>query len=148
MSRFLDELSVTPLADGVQWRLNTDFRYESDAAGLITVPGTEPDRKFVSDFASIPRALWGELPPWQRYGAAAIVHDWLYWSQPCTRDLADGVLREAMQTLAVADGTISKIYQAVRIFGQASWDRNAQLKATEFTRMASPNPNPPYAAIL
>lgn len=37
---------------------------------------------FVTDFASIPQGLWSlGLSPHGRYGRAAVIHDYLYWSQ-------------------------------------------------------------------
>jgi len=46
---------------------------------------------FVTDFASTPRALWSVIPPTGRYQLAAVVHDFLYWDQGCTREQADTV---------------------------------------------------------
>lgn len=144
MSRFLDELSVTPLADGIQWRINEHFRYESDLmlGAQLLIPA-----RFVTDFASVPQSLWAEFPPWQRYGAAAVVHDWLYWAQIGTRDAADLILREAMTVLGVPILPIDAIYAAVRLGGSGAWTHNAQLKASGYTRQASPASNPPYAAL-
>lgn len=142
MRRFLDELSVTPLADGVQWRLNSQFRFWSETLGrMVVVPA-----RFIVDFASIPRVLWAVLPPWARYGAAAVIHDWLCWSQECTREQADAVLREAMDVLAVPELDIAVIYEGVRLGGQAAWDANAELKASGYSRMASTEASPPYAS--
>jgi hypothetical protein len=131
------------MPDGTNWRLNAGFRYSSDVlADTVDVPA-----RFVTDFASIPKALQNVLPPWSRYGAAAVVHDALYFFQTTTREQADEVLREAMQLLAVDDDTIARIYGAVRAFGQGSWERNTELRKAGFTRMASNESTPPYAAI-
>jgi hypothetical protein len=141
MSRFLDVLNATPLPDGLQWRLNADFRYESPR-GLVAVP-----RNFVTDFASIPRIVWAILPPWGRYGAAAIIHDYLYWMQYTTRETADNTLREAMTLLGVDAGVITEVHTAVSAFGQGAWDHNAQLRASGYTRMSSGGDVPPYAGV-
>lgn len=143
MSKFLNALQVTPLPDGLQWRLNTALLYESDlAGGLIKVPA-----EFCTDFASIPRIVWAILPPWGRYGAAAIAHDWCYWQQNVTRDIADGVLREAMTLLGVDKATIDQVYTAVRLFGQHAWDQNTELRAAGYTRMSTGGDIPPYAGV-
>jgi hypothetical protein len=142
MLRFLDELNVTPLGDGSNWRVNRRFRFWSATLNrMVEVPD-----HFIVDFASTPRALWAVYPPWGRYGAAAVLHDWLYWSQECTRAEADLVLREAMDTLGVEPGDVTAIYDGVHLFGQGAWDHNAALKANGYTRMASNDPNPPYAS--
>lgn len=143
MKRFLDPLVVMPLADGVQWALQTRFRFYSYVlARWIEVPA-----RFVVDFASIPRALWNLLPPWQRYGAASVIHDHLYWEQDCTREQADDVLREAMEVLGVPDFEIGVIYNGVRLGGQVAWEQNQARKASGATRMASTEANPPYASV-
>lgn len=122
MSNFLDELDVTPLPDGVLWRLNKNFRYQSGTYGaLITVPAG-----FVTDFASTPREVWMVYPPWGKYGPAAILHDWFYRIQFATREMADDVLREAMILLGCDELTVHNIYGAVRLFGRWAWSENAR----------------------
>lgn len=141
MSEFKTMMVVAPLPDGVQWALQVPLKYQSDLAGLIIVPW-----RFISDFASIPKVLWAILPPWSRYGPAAVVHDWLYWSG-VPRAMCDSVLREAMILLGVDKATVDQIYGAVSAFGQSAWERNAALKASGYSRMAGNGSNPPYAAI-
>lgn len=149
MSAFWTELEVTPCADGESWRLNAEFRYSSTLLasmggdGAVIVP-----KRFVTDFASVPKVLWALYPPWGRYGAAAVVHDWLYFSQGCSRETADAVLREAMTVLDVDQESIDTICSGVRAFGQAAWDRNAAVKKLGYTRLASMAANPPYASAI
>jgi hypothetical protein len=108
-------LVVEPLPDGRRWRLREAF--ELDYHGfLIHVP-----RGFTTDFASIPRPFWGILPPWGRYGKAAVLHDWLYYSGRASRVVADAVFCEAMASLKVGRLTRWVIYAAVRIGGGAAW---------------------------
>jgi hypothetical protein len=80
---------------------------------------------FVTDLASVPRPFWSVLPPAARYSYPAIIHDYLYWVQPCDRAQADAVLKFAMEELQVGAAQIAAIYSAVRIGGVASWDANA-----------------------
>lgn len=157
MPQFLDVLSVTPLADGRNWRvqpmpvegetwqewIKRPFRYESDVAGLIEVPAC-----FVTDMASIPRAFWAILPPWGRYGSAALVHDFCYWSQTLTREASDDVLREAMTLLGVDGSTITEIFGAVRTFGHIAWDDNTALKRSGYSRISPAGGDPPYASAV
>jgi hypothetical protein len=147
VSRFVSELSVTPMPDGEQWRVNQDFGYVTDVYSasplLIIVP-----KDFLTDFASVPKLFQNIYTPWNRYGPAAIVHDWLYTSQTTTRGDADNVLKEAMRVLCVEDRQIEDIYNAVRMFGKNSWDSNTRLKASGYSRMAAPGSTPPYAAAL
>jgi hypothetical protein len=122
--------------------LESDFRYQSYVASrVITVPA-----RFITDFTSVPEPLRIMFPVWQRYGPGAIVHDYLYW-QNNDKQEADNVLREAMTVLGVGVDNIVKIYEGVHIFGQPAWEKNAQLKAVGYTRMAGAGSNAPYAAL-
>src|ERR1700709_1690961 len=85
----IDAPLLKPFADNHDWVLFADVRYrigQSDT--VIRVP-----RGFVTDFASIPQGFWSlNLSPNGRYSKAAIVHDFLYWTQACSRDQADNLL--------------------------------------------------------
>ena len=83
---------------------------------------------FVSDLASIPRVVWQVLRPEGRYAYAAVVHDYLYWTQTRPRGEADQIFRIAMEDSKVDPKTVETVYQAVHRFGQAAWDNNARLK--------------------
>lgn len=83
---------------------------------------------FVSDLASIPRMFWQVLRPEGRHAYAAVVHDYLYWTQTRPREEADQIFRIAMEDSKVDPKTITMLYQAVRRFGQGAWDNNARLK--------------------
>ncbi|AZE48261.1 hypothetical protein C4K04_2588 [Pseudomonas chlororaphis] len=85
---------------------------------------------FVTDLTSIPRLFWQALRPEGRYAYAAVVHDYLYWTQTRPREEADQILKFAMEDSRVDARTVDAIYQAVRLFGKNSWDNNAHLKAS------------------
>jgi hypothetical protein len=81
---------------------------------------------FLTDGASVPKIFWNIIPPWGRYGQAAIVHDWLcenlYFLDendqkvPITRKRCDQTLYEAMQVLGVPPTTAKMIYGAVSAY--------------------------------
>lgn len=80
---------MTPFGDGQGSVLTQDLQYRVLQTNfIIVVPAG-----FVTDFASTPRALWSVIPPSGRYQLAAVVHDFLYWDQGCTREQADAILR-------------------------------------------------------
>lgn len=79
---------------------------------------------FVTDFASIPRYLWTELSPMAEHQRAAVVHDYLYWFQPCEREEADNLLMIAMQQAGVPDLQRGAVYAGVRISGAEIWNAN------------------------
>lgn len=129
MSIFTDPLIVCPLKDGKSWALISEFHYdvgEIDSGERITV---EPG--FVTDFASVPKLFWMFFPTWGRYGNAAVIHDWLYWSQPklYPRKKADQIFLEGMECLNVPYLTRHTLYLAVRIWGGMAWNKNFWEKA-------------------
>ena len=121
MSAFLTPLKVMPLPDGRTWELCEGFSYYTGNAAsdfLISVPAG-----FVTDFASVPRILWWLLPPWGRYGKAAVIHDWLYKSKPWSRRRCDSIFLEGMKVLGVSWATRTTMYGAVRAFGWLPWGK-------------------------
>ncbi len=63
-------------------------------------------------------------PRWGKYGNAAVIHDWLYWDQPRTRQEADDIFLEGMEVLEVPNWKRKTIYYAVRLFGGFAWRAN------------------------
>lgn len=128
MSGFLTPLDLEYL-DGTTWLVTAPFEYRlGDATGperVVILKG------FITDFASIPRALWNVLPPTGAYGKAAVVHDWLYQHRTVTapnvvrlvdRAEADRILNEAMAVLGVGRFTRWIIYSGVRVGGWKPWN--------------------------
>jgi hypothetical protein len=77
---------------------------------------------FVADFASVPRSLWAELSPVGEHARAVVVHDYLYWFQPCEREEADNLLMIAMELEGVPDLERGAVYAGVRIASEAVWN--------------------------
>lgn len=102
----------------ISWRPNAGQKLQA-----VEVP-----EGFVSDLTSIPRVFWQVLRPEGRYAYAAVVHDYLYWTQTRTREEADQIFRIALEDSKVDPVTIETVYQAVRRLGQSAWDNNARLK--------------------
>jgi hypothetical protein len=116
---------LTPFADGQDSVLMADLRYQIGNTNFVIVVPVG----FVTDFASTPRAIWAVLPPFGQYQLAAVVHDFLYWDQGCTREQADALLRVAMAESKVEPAKRDIIWQAVRRFGGSAWTANATAKA-------------------
>jgi hypothetical protein len=100
----------------------------SDAAfGELIVPVGFP-----TDLASVPRFLWTvpELDPdgLSRYGAVA--HDWLYMWQGWPKAWADNFLRAALLAAGASQMVADWFYDAVKDFGQSSWDNDIGALAT------------------
>ncbi len=111
------------------------LRYSpKDAALAIIVPVG-----FLTDLASIPRALWWWESPIDRSMAPAIVHDFLYWEQSCTKDEADAVLFLAMGETGVRRDRQWSVYGGVRTpLGDKAWNGNTAARARGETRFLTP----------
>lgn len=104
----------------------------------VTVP-----KGFVTDLASIPRLFWSALPKTGRYAYAAVLHDYLYWTQSTTRQEADKILETAMSDSGVDHLKIRTITVLVEQFGQSAWDNNNKLKQSGAKRFLKEFPDNP-----
>ncbi|MDF7806215.1 DUF1353 domain-containing protein [Pontiellaceae bacterium B12219] len=115
---FNDSLQVELLPGGRCVRLTNNFKVTLAVGRMITVPAG-----FETDFASVPRLFWRIIPPWGRYSAAAVVHDYLYATASVTRYEADRIFLDLMKRLGVPLWKRRLMYRAVRLGGWASWKR-------------------------
>ncbi|MDR4469625.1 MAG: DUF1353 domain-containing protein [Nitrospira sp.] len=132
ISRFREPIYF--LTAPISWTPNLgQERYEA-----VHVP-----KGFVTDFASIPRIFWSTLRPDGEYAYAAVVHDYLYWTQMRSREEADHIFKMAMEDFEVGTVTIGAIYSAVRVGGQLAWKGNAEKKAQGEKRILTRFPQDP-----
>jgi Protein of unknown function (DUF1353) len=129
-SRFADHIYFLLMPIG--WKPNPQQAGKYQAVSAPT--------GFVTDLASIPRIFWSLLPPDGNYAYAAIVHDYLYWTQERPKEEADQILRFAMQDFKINNATIIAIYEAVHLFGGSAWRNNAVLKARGEKRILKQRP--------
>lgn len=126
--------TVQPFEDGNDWLVVAPITWKiGDTGQSITVPAG-----FVTDFASVPRALCTLLPSTDRYLKAAIVHDFLYWDQTCTKDEADALLFAAMIESKVPTWKRQAIYAGIRIGGLRAWQTNKQDRERGLIRVLPP----------
>lgn len=133
MSKFTEILTVSPLADGRTWVTRKEFGYDVGAEGSGN--SVEVPIGFMTDFASVPIIIWSFLPPWGKYGNAAVIHDYLYWEQNRTREESDKIFREAMVVLSVSNLTSSIMYYAVKWFGFGAWSGNRKTREKGVNRV-------------
>jgi hypothetical protein len=93
------------------WSVIYDLHFQ-DEVTQITVPAG-----FETDLASVPRLLWGLIPPYGRYIRAAIIHDYLYATGKIDRERADGIFLALMRQDKVEKWKQIIMYLAVRGFG-------------------------------
>ncbi len=133
----LSLLRVEHIRGTRQWITTDWFRFRSAVVGrTVTVPPG-----FVTDFNSTPRALWRIMPP-DDNPEQAVVHDYLYARNGCTRLQADRIHREIAEVLNAANVNAGKpecaprwkreaMYLGLRIGGWRAWGRyRRQQKAT------------------
>ncbi|MBK9160116.1 MAG: DUF1353 domain-containing protein [Nitrosomonadales bacterium] len=145
MSRFTSILLVSPLSDGRTWLIRSEFGYDVGTEGsgdTINVPVN-----FRTDFASTPRFLWVIFPPWGKYGNAAVIHDFLYWTRARPRSECDRIFLEAMQVLEVGTLTRHAMYRAVRLFGWFVWWNNPRRKRKGYDKIGQPVPDKAVALV-
>lgn len=114
--------TVTQLAgDPALFMLAHPLRYgTNDGKYEIVVP-----EGFITDLASIPRYLWWWQAPHEAAMAPAIIHDYLYWLQPCTKEEADAVLYLALLEVGVEKRDARAVYFGVRTAAaQRAWEEN------------------------
>lgn len=109
-------LHVEILPSGRHARLLETFRADLPGWRPVVVPGG-----FETDFASVPRILWAVIPPWGKYSAAAVAHDWLYHKGKFSRWTCDAFFREHMRELGVGRLTRWIMWAGVRLFGWRAW---------------------------
>lgn len=98
---------------------------------------------FVTDFASIPTIFCTLMRPDGAYAYAAVVHDYLYWTQTRSREEADQIFKMAMEDFKVPALTVVAIYDAVRVGGKRDWNDNARKKAQGEKRILTRFPQDP-----
>lgn len=110
-----------------KWRLEQPYAYR-DGNHEITVPA-----RFEFDLASIPRALWWLIGPFDLSVAAPLIHDFLYRyrGQPpdgaiepartYRRKEADQLFRAIMKQEGVWWWRRAAAYRAVRLVGGIAW---------------------------
>lgn len=146
--------AVRAFGDGKYWVTIERMEYViGSTQDRIVVP-----EGFVTDFASIPEELCSfGLCPHGQYSRAAVIHDYLYWSQGCTRDQSDRLLLLAMKESEVGWFDETAVYGGVHLGGQSAWDGNAREREAGLPRVIPeayrrpPDPNmnwPTYRAFL
>lgn len=133
--RFATSLSVALVSESPRrWRLTAPLLYDTRILPPVlgrTHQGARPfcivvPPGFVTDFASVPRIPVAWLVVGDTAIAPAVVHDWLYTVQTCTREQADKIFFEAM-TAARCHSSWKRalMYSAVRWCGARAWDAHA-----------------------
>jgi hypothetical protein len=124
-SPLLVEITQKKERSRVLARLLAGFRYEVGHLGSGDV--VEAPAGFETDFTSTPRVLWMLEPPLGDAAKASVIHDLLYRSRARSRREADRIFSEALAVLQVPAWKRALLWAGVRLFGAASWRREARI---------------------
>lgn len=116
MGKFLDSLEVIQQSDGIHWGLASDFRYQDDSLGLITVP-----KGFLTDGGSVPPFVQGFINPYGKGFRAFVIHDYLYATQTHQRHDCDECLKRALRDCGENWFDANVQADAVEEGGEAAW---------------------------
>ena len=133
LSRFAEPMYF--LLRPIAWR--------PDPGQAVKYQAVDVPTGFVTDLASVPRPFWSLLRPDGEYAYAAIIHDFLYWTQTRPREVADRILLLAMNDFGIEADTTTIIYSAVRLAGAKAWAENAKLKLNGEKRILKRFPEDP-----
>ncbi|HEX6370696.1 MAG TPA: DUF1353 domain-containing protein [Longimicrobium sp.] len=89
---------------------------------------------FVTDFASIPTPLQGAFGP-SVHDLPALVHDYLYWRQSCSRTQADGVFYAALDVVGVSTVRRMAIRVGLTVGGPTAYRENARERKERLPRV-------------
>jgi hypothetical protein len=101
---------------------------------IIVVPSG-----FVTDFASVPWYAQSIISVLGKHSVPAVIHDYLYWEQKCTRIEADNIFYTAMEEYSTSWFQRHAVYDAVRLGGGRAWDQNAEDRRRGFPRIVPQN---------
>lgn len=125
MQHTAPKFSLCP--DGRSFVLCAPMVVSHGGSTFVVPPG------FKTDLASIPRPLWPLYPPFGKWAAAAVIHDWLYWSGRFSRLYSDRCFLAAMAADGVPWFTRQLFFRAVRLFSGRIWQRY-RMNQAEFER--------------
>ncbi|HEU4881999.1 MAG TPA: DUF1353 domain-containing protein [Longimicrobium sp.] len=89
---------------------------------------------FVTDFASIPGPLQGAFGP-SVHDLPALVHDYLYWRQSCSRTQADEVFYVALDAVGVSSVRRMMIRLGLTVGGPTAYRENARERREQLPRI-------------
>jgi uncharacterized protein DUF1353 len=131
----VEPVDFRPFSDGRTWIVKQPLIYRIGVSkDSVVVPVG-----FVTDMASIPPVLQSIIQQNGPYLLPAVVHDYLYWQQVCTRSQSDRILLLAMIEHNVSRAHQTAIYDAVRAAGQFAWAGNARERTQHLLRVIPAN---------
>jgi hypothetical protein len=123
MSRFLTSLQTERMrGDGLPpHRLIQSLQFASDVmCAIVIVPAG-----FRTDLGTVPRLPFAYMFFSGVGDEAAVVHDWLYYSEMAPRKIADEVFAEALKCMGVPAWQRGAMFLAVRTLGGSHYGKGS-----------------------
>lgn len=114
--QILTPLVVSPVADGIHWKLFQNFELMDDKLGMVIVP-----KGFLTDFGSIPMLIRNIISPTGKGVWGFTVHDWFYGTQTIARQDADRLLLRILEFCGESTVESSIIFDALQLAGEIAW---------------------------
>lgn len=93
------------------WIVLNPIQFKSSWGETFIIP-----KGFETDLSTVPKWLWGLLPPFGDFLLAAIIHDYLYVTKPCSKEAADKEMLIWSKVLN-SDNFINRIDNYLRYYG-------------------------------
>lgn len=119
MAQFMGKLHGHFTEDGYHFILSKMLTYDSGVLKIDVPVG------FKTDFGSVPKLLWGLIPPIGPALLGYVVHDYLYATAWLSRRQSDAVLLEIAGVSGMSWLRRSAVYSALRIFGSRNFGPQA-----------------------
>ena len=102
--------------------VSKEIEFETSFGKTFIIP-----KGFITDLSTVPKWLWGVCPPFGDFVLAAIIHDYLYVTKPCSKKVADKEMLIWSKVLN-SDTTLNRIdnylrYWVVKHLGFKVWRR-------------------------
>lgn len=110
-------LEIRALPAENEWALTAPLHWETLTLDVKVPAG------FITDLASIPRALQNVLSVTGKSRRAAVAHDWLYCVQSVSRNDADQFLRRALICEGMGSAQARVYWLGVRAGGWLAWNK-------------------------
>jgi hypothetical protein len=112
------KLTYIPSKKGKKWKTTNELKVELSDKSVLIIP-----KDFETDLSTVPKSLWGILPPFGNFLLGALVHDYLY----VNKDERGRKFADKEMLIISNKHNKNKVdnyfrYYAVRLFGGLYWN--------------------------
>lgn len=107
--------------DGRTFTVEEEFSFKAFDGRTWVIPPTAE-----TDGASTPSFIWNIIPPFGKYWAAAVVHDFLYRCTKEPKEYCDLIFLNDMLARGVPVMERYEIYEAVKLAGESAFEKDRQ----------------------